>query len=145
MFSFSFEAFGTVLEIQVFDKVPKILQEKIKTEIFDYTIFFDDNFSRFKSDSLITKISNNPGIYSVPQELTEMLRHYEKFYNATNGAMNPLVGNTLSDLGYDAKYTLRPKEKISETPKLNEVVKIVSDTQIEVKEKALIYLLHATL
>lgn len=48
MFEFKFEAMGTELEIKVFNSVSGILQEKIKSEIFNFTIYYDETFSRFK-------------------------------------------------------------------------------------------------
>lgn len=138
MFEFKFEAMGTVLEIRVLDTVSKILEEKIKSEIFDYTVWYDETFSRFKENSLVTKLSTQTGIFSVPIELVEMLQIYFKLEAITEGRMNPLIGNTLSDLGYDDKYTLQKKDIVRETPKLSTAVKIISPDKIELSEKVLI-------
>ncbi len=147
MFTFKFESMGTELEIQIFDDVSKILEEKVKSEIFDFTVFYDESFSRFKENSLITKISKSTGIFEVPKDLIDILNIYKIFFNITDGAMSPLIGNTLSDLGYDANYTLMKKENISKTPNFLEVVKIFGENSyhkkntintIEVSEKVLI-------
>lgn len=134
MFQFTFSAMGTELEILVYDSVSKILQEKIKSEIFNYTVFFDEQFSRFKNDSLISKISQAPGIYSVPRELIEILSIYQRFFILTSGSLNPLVGNTLSDLGYDKDYSLRRKSEVRTTPNFIETVKILDNNEIEVEK-----------
>lgn len=138
MFEFSFEAFGTSLSISVLDTLAPIMQEKIKTEILDFTYWFDETFSRFKQDSLITNMSRIEGIYEVPRMLVEMLKIYKQFEHITHGAMNPLIGNAISDLGYDANYTLRRKPFIRPTPKFNDALKIISESKIELKEKVLI-------
>jgi thiamine biosynthesis lipoprotein len=138
VFEFSFEAFGTYLQIKIFEKLDHIIAQKIQQEVLDYTSLFDSTYSRFKENSLITKISNSRGIFEVPTEFVEMLRLYEKFYAVTKGSVNPLIGNTLSDLGYDANYTLRPKEFIRPTPKLDEVLKIIGENRIETTEEVII-------
>ncbi len=129
---------GTSLQIKVFDNVSPILQEKIKLEILNFTTYFDDTFSRFKTDNIISKISEKAGRHTVPKELTELLAIYKEFNTVTNGSMNPLIGNTLSDLGYDANYSLRPKEVIRKTPVFSETLHILSETEIEVREEVLI-------
>ncbi len=141
MFKFNFEAMGTMLEIPVFDHVTKILEEKIKSEIFDFTVYYDEEFSRFKENSLITKISKSAGIYEIPEMLKKILDIYSYFYKITDEQMNPLVGNTLSDLGYDANYTLQKKSFISQTPDLLTTINTVKERNIyklETKEKVLI-------
>lgn len=138
MFEFSFEAMGTVLQIKVLNQVSNILEEKIKSEIFDFTVMYDEEFSRFKPNSLVTKISESTGTYKVPHIFTQILKIYFEFFEISSGAMNPLIGNSISDLGYDSVYTLRPKESIRTTPKLDEVIQILNDTEILVKEKVLI-------
>jgi len=138
MFDFTFEAMGTVLSVRVLNQVSPILQEKIRQEILDFTVFYDESFSRFKKESLVTKISEKEGKHIVPKILVEMLRMYEDFNLVTEGAMNPLIGNTISDLGYDSDYTLRKKESVRSTPKLFETLQILSDTEIQTKEPVLI-------
>lgn len=137
-FKFQFEAFGTVLEIRVLDNVSPIMRKKLKTEIFDYTVYFDESLSRFKKDSIVSKISQKAGRYKVSTELVELLRIYEIFFELTDGSMNPLIGNTISDLGYDAIYTLKRKDTVQPTPSLKEILKILNDTEIEVTEKVVI-------
>ena len=138
MFEFKFEAMGTELEIKVLNPVSKILEEKIKSEIFDFTIYYDNTFSRFKSNSLITKLSEQVGKFNVPKELVEMLEIYKKFNQITNGSMNPLIGYTLSDLGYDASYTLKKKEFIRPTPNFSTAFEIIDNQTIYLHEKVLI-------
>ncbi len=138
MFEFKFEAMGTELEIKVFNSVSGILQEKIKSEIFNFTIYYDETFSRFKKKSLITKISEKTGKINVPKEFTEILEIYKTFFEMTEGKMNPLIGHTISDLGYDTEYSLRPKDKIRQSPNFLETLEIIDSENIFLKEKVLI-------
>ncbi len=138
MFEFKFEAMGTELEIKIFNSVSKILEEKIKSEIFDFTVWYDNTFSRFKKYSLVTKLSEQTGHFKVPKDFVKILDIYKNFYTITNRSMNPLIGNTLSDLGYDAEYSLTKKEIIRQTPGFFEALEILDSENIFVKEKVLI-------
>ena len=43
-------------------------------------------------------------------------------FDLTGGIVTPLVGNLISDLGYDKEYSLKPKEKITAPPDWDEVM-----------------------
>lgn len=141
-----FEAMGTVLNIKIWDNMDNVVLEKIKFEILNFTDYFDSTYSRFKENSLVTKISNNQGIYTVDNNFLEILKIYFLLNEITNGAVNPLIGYTISDLGYDDKYTLLKKENIRPTPNLENTLEILPPDrvggqiagQIKVSEKVLI-------
>ena len=137
-FEFSFESMGTTLQIKIWDVLPRIMQEKIKTQILDFTFWYDDNFSRFKENNLIAKIAENSGKFIVPKEFVELLEIYKTFFELSGGIVNPLIGNAISDLGYDANYSLKKKENIRETPNFLETLKIINQTIIETNEMVLI-------
>jgi thiamine biosynthesis lipoprotein len=138
MFEFSFEAMGTVLEIRVLDSVSKLVQEKIKSEVLDFTIYYDESLSRFKKESLVSTIANKKGIFTISNELFELLKIYEEINTITSGAVNPFIGNTISDLGYDANYSLRKKEKVRKTPKFSDTIKFVGGNKIQLLQEVLI-------
>jgi thiamine biosynthesis lipoprotein len=129
---------GTTLQIKIWDELPRIIQEKIKLEILDYTYNFDNTYSRFKDNNLIVRIAEKSGKFTVPKEFTELLEIYKTFFQITNGIVNPLIGNTISDLGYDAKYSLKKKNQIRETPNFLTTLKIVNETEIETTKPVLI-------
>jgi thiamine biosynthesis lipoprotein len=52
--------------------------------------------------------------------------------------LNPLIGHSISDLGYDKDYTLTPKTHIRPTPNFLETVQLVDATHIKLTEPALI-------
>jgi thiamine biosynthesis lipoprotein len=103
---FSFEAIGTIWEIELFDckKTNKILSA-VKKCIDE----FDKNYSRFRHDSMVTKMSQKAGEYALPNDAKPMLDLYYELYKVTDGLMTPLIGQTLSDAGYDADYSFQPK------------------------------------
>lgn len=133
---------GTVLEIMIWDKVNEIIQEKIKSEIFNFTEEFDKYFSRFRKDSYISQIENKIGSVKISEDFFEILKIYKILNVVTNGSVSPFVGHTISDLGYDAAYTLRPKENIRKVKKFEEVVDwektLENKNYLEIKEKVLI-------
>lgn len=103
-----FEAIGTKWEIEILNSEIdlKVLEQKIKNHIEQ----FDKNYSRFRNDSLITKISKQPGIYKLPEDSEMLFNLYFKLYKLSKGLFTPLVGNLLEQAGYGADYTLKPTE-----------------------------------
>ncbi len=147
VFQIKFEAMGTNLEIAIWDKLSEVAKSKIKLEILDFTEKFDRLYSRFRKDSLIWRIyESGVDVYKVTQDLSrdliEMLKIYKTLNEMTDGAVNPFVGNTISDLGYDEKYTLRPKGEIRVTPNWQRVINSENMLNftgfLELREKVLI-------
>lgn len=112
-FQYSFEAIGTHWIIEIFatntsDNL-KAVQKAVAKVIED----FDVVYSRFRKDSLITKISQAAGTYHFPKNADKLFALYRVLYDLTNGKFTPLIGNTLVDTGYDAQYSLVPKDTIT--------------------------------
>lgn len=104
----AFEAIGTAWHIEIFDAPVGKMQE-IEAKIRERIAIFDKVYSRFRSDSLVTRISKEVGAYTVPDDARSLLDFYRTLYDLTDGAVTPLIGNTISDAGYDASYSLNPK------------------------------------
>jgi len=51
-----------------------------------------------------------------------MLNLYRELYDLTDGFFTPLVGNLLSDAGYDAKYSLEKKRELTAPPTWEEAL-----------------------
>jgi thiamine biosynthesis lipoprotein len=104
---FSFEAIGTQWKIDIKQpRIPSGLFEKIQARIAE----FDKAYSRFRPDSLVTEMSQKAGVYELPPDADPMLALYERAYRLTDGAVTPLIGQVLSDAGYDANYSLVTRE-----------------------------------
>lgn len=67
---------------------------------------FDRDWSRFRDDSLITRIARTPGTWRLPPDAAPLLAIYETLFALTDARMSPLVGASLERLGYDAAYRL---------------------------------------
>jgi thiamine biosynthesis lipoprotein len=120
---------GTRWEITIWDKIGEKLFEEIKADVISSSKNFDGIYSRFKPDSFVRKISKESGKIKVPSDLVKMLSLYKELYGPSEGKLNPLVGQTLSDLGYDEKYSLKAKAEISPVASLD-TVRIVGEEYI---------------
>lgn len=97
----------------------------LESEIIGMSQEFDQTYSRFIKTSLVWKIAEKAGTYQVPDDFVNMLRLYIELYEPSGKKLNPLIGFTISDLGYDDKYSLVAKETVRCTPDLLETVKLV--------------------
>ncbi len=116
---YEFEAIGTHwhIEFELESGDPDALMRDVHNRIAQ----FDKNYSRFREDSLVTRMSKVAGRHLMPDDADPMLSLYFDLYERTGGALTPLIGQVLIDAGYDAEYSLVPKE-ISMPPKLGEVL-----------------------
>lgn len=104
-----FEAIGTHWNITLQDKISDCLTSDIFKLIMDRIAVYDKHYSRFRNDSLVAEMSRCAGEYVLPDDAKPMFDLYEKIYKLTNGSVTPLIGNLLSDAGYDATYSLETK------------------------------------
>lgn len=119
MHTFSYESMGTRWEI-MYDGD----HHTIEREIIVMSTAFDQTYSRFIRSSLVWKIAKKAGTYEVPQDFINMLQLYMELYEPSGKKLNPLIGFTISDLGYDDQYSLVAKDVIRPTPNLLKTVKI---------------------
>lgn len=117
-FTLSFEAIGTQWVIDCFSSVSD--KDKLESLILSRIEDFDKTYSRFRKDSLIFQISRKAGKYTFPPDSKELFALYNSFYQITDGAFTLLIGNTLTEAGYDASYSLTPK-KINKVPDASSV------------------------
>lgn len=69
---------------------------------------FDRDWSRFRDDSLVSRIAREPGSWRLPADAEPLLELYEQLHALTDARLSPLVGTSLERLGYDASYRLTP-------------------------------------
>ncbi len=102
-----FEAIGTRWEVETNADVPAQTRTAVEALIDD----FDRTWSRFRDDSAVARLARGGGeLVSVDAE--PMLDAYRDLSAATDGAVNPLVGDSLAALGYDARYSLVAGEAV---------------------------------
>ncbi len=135
---FSFETIGTTFTITIWDD--------ISSEVFDGHVracvatceAFDRAYSRFRHDSLVSRLSESHGVHTVPPDLVAMLRMYQSLERVTGGAVTPTVGGALEDIGYDRTYSLVEREVKRPVPSFHDAIIILSDTEIDIQEPVLL-------
>lgn len=121
-YSWQFEAIGTHWSIETTEPLGR-LQEKIAKRIET----FDATYSRFRDDSLVAKVSQSAGEYHFPSDAKQLVQLYQSLYDATDGAVSPLVGTALSDAGYDSDYSFVERQ-VRDVPTWNDAMEWKGET-----------------
>jgi thiamine biosynthesis lipoprotein len=100
--SWRFDAIGTRWDVVTAEP----LGEDVRAEASACIDAFDATWSRFRDDSLVSRLSASAGSVPTPPDAVAMLELYRQLSDATGGAVNPLVGDSLARRGYDAGYSL---------------------------------------
>lgn len=127
--SFSFEGIGTQWEIST----PDVLAPVVRHQLLETVAAYDQTYSRFRPDSLVSGLSRSPGSIELPEHAAGLQELYSTLYRVTAGAMTPLIGSSLERLGYDAGYTLAPSGDPQAAPRWNDVLSW-SGTALTAKE-----------
>ncbi|MFE5703498.1 FAD:protein FMN transferase [Rhodococcus koreensis] len=87
-----------------------LLSEELRHRTCSLAEDFDHVWSRFRADSLVTRIARaeGGGCFEFPARDVALFELYDRLVAATDGAIDPLVGRDLELLGYDAQYSLVP-------------------------------------
>lgn len=133
--SFSFEAIGTHWQIDFTALLTPQEKKELLTRIHKRIDSFDQAYSRFRTDSLVTKVSQKKGSYKFPPDAPPLFTLYQKLYSATDGAFTPLIGNVISDAGYDANYSFETKP-LTAPPDFSIVT--IKDRELSVKDPVLL-------
>ncbi|HWH96964.1 MAG TPA: FAD:protein FMN transferase [Pseudolysinimonas sp.] len=113
-----FDAIGTSWRIDTPEPLPSLVAAAVAERIDR----FDRDWSRFRDDSLVSRIAATPGRHLLPPDAPALLNFYRELYLATGGRVSPLVGRTLEALGYDAAYRLRASDDIPRVPAWDDAV-----------------------
>jgi FAD:protein FMN transferase len=96
-----FDAIGTAWSVETDEP----LDDPARAHISALIDGFDRSWSRFRDDSMVAALATGGGAASAPPDAAAMLEAYVELDAATSGAVNPLVGDALARLGYDARYS----------------------------------------
>lgn len=130
---FVFAAIGTTWRIDFFEPVSPSFIEGVMTEVHERIAVFDRVYSRFRDDSLVTAMSRAPGTYEFPPDATALFTLYHELYELTDGLVTPLIGQVLIEAGYDAHYSLIPKE-LHEPPRWDEAIEFCAPHTLIMKK-----------
>lgn len=104
--SSGFDAIGTRWQIDT----PEPLAPAVLAAVHARIARFDADWSRFRADSWVSRVARDgTGAYPVPADAGPLLDAYDLAAACTDGAVSPLVGRAMEDLGYDAAYSLHPR------------------------------------
>ncbi|WP_427130545.1 FAD:protein FMN transferase [Pseudarthrobacter sp. S9] len=115
---FSFDGIGTRWEISTPSRLPGSHRRRLLGAVADY----DAAWSRFRPDSRVAAAARTPGHYELPAEAAALGELYVTLYRLSGGAMTPLIGGSLEQLGYDAGYSLRPNGPPLPAPRWEDVL-----------------------
>ncbi|TPW73196.1 FAD:protein FMN transferase [Schumannella sp. 10F1B-5-1] len=113
-----FEAIGTAWSIET----PDPLDAGTRAAVGALIDAVDCDWSRFRPDSLVSRMAREPGRWRLPAEAAPLLGMYRLLFEATGGRVSPLVGHALEDLGYDAQYRLTPAATRRATPRWDDAL-----------------------
>lgn len=100
-----FTAIGTDWQIATVEP----LSDELEALILARVELFDRTYSRFRPDSLVRAVAEAGGSHQFPGDATALFDLYDLLFEQTNGAVTPLVGESLVQLGYDSEYSLTPR------------------------------------
>ncbi len=103
--TWAFDAIGTSWAIDTAVPLSSVARGAVSAVIER----FDREWSRFRDDSTVTALATGRAAsVPAPGDADAMLSLYDELDHATGGAVNPLVGDALARLGYDARLSLAP-------------------------------------
>ncbi len=107
----TFEAIGTkwIIELQaIASEMSAPDQATLLDEILTIIDQYDRLFSRFRPDSLVSTMAKQSGKYQLPSFSEQLFDLYDQLWKRTDQRMTPLIGQMLSQLGYDTNYSFQP-------------------------------------
>lgn len=129
-----FEAIGTHWRINL--NAPAVDAPRISAIITRRIKQFDASYSRFRPDSWLVFVGNNPGKHQVPTDFEPIFKLYQNLYKLTDGAVTPLIGDAMERAGYDANYSLVTQPLVA-IPDFAEALQL-KDNTLHVKYKCVI-------
>lgn len=110
---FQFEAIGTRWSIALPTSTEAKTSTDLQRAVMDRIESFDKQYSRFRTDSLVSRMNTKAATYQLPDDAKPLFDLYHTLYILTDGAVTPLIGRTLESAGYDARYSLQPKKLVT--------------------------------
>jgi thiamine biosynthesis lipoprotein len=117
----TFQAIGTQWDVQVQESLSDEVWQDMQARLRARIEVFDATYSRFRDDSFVTQLSRVGGTYDLPDDGLALLQCYDRLYQATDGRLTPLIGQTMVQAGYDANYSLQ-KGRLQPPPRWEDVL-----------------------
>lgn len=136
-FSIAFDAIGTAWTVDSGQQYDDAASQRLEAAVLARIETFDRAYSRFRADSLVTAMASSAGDYQLPPDAPRLMAMYRQLYDLTDGAMTPLIGQVLSDAGYNADYSLRPGT-LQQPPSWDEVLEYDGACGLRLMQPALL-------
>lgn len=127
-------ALGTTWWLEIFDLVSDDKKKQTHAIAIGYLQQFEQRYSRFLTDSWISRLNAERSYHAPDQEFIDLLTYGLSAYRRTNDAFNLLIGNQLIARGYDAAYSFIPSKEPPPPPDPHDVLTI-SSTRITLTDK----------
>lgn len=121
------QGLGTTWWIEIFDEMQIEKQQIVYHDLLLFITKFDEKYSRFRSESLISNLNDTGFLLKPDQETLDLLQYGITLYHETHEVFNFLVGETMEQTGYDAIYSFTPKEISVTTPDPTHVLTLALD------------------
>lgn len=105
---YSFEALGTVWYCESLND--KDINDDIIFAVKKYVDDFESKYSRFKKDSVLSKLNNDGIVINPSKEFITMMNYAHNAYLTTGGVFNIFVGGKLNSLGYGSGKKSEPNK-----------------------------------
>jgi len=125
------KALGTTVFITLVTENNEEKADKILRQIINKIDDFDNQFSRFKETSELTKFNSYPGQKTkVSEDFLDLIKVSQKLGLATKGIFNPLVLPSLQKSGYMGSWTKDVKKATKNTDYSNREDADVADIEL---------------
>ena len=112
----SFKALGTIWWIEIFDEKDAESLDVTFADIEHFVADFETKYSRFKPESLISKLNSQRSLDNPDAHCVDFLTYGKNLFLRTGTHFNILTGHILEARGYDAHYSFKPKDETTLTP-----------------------------
>ena len=134
--TFRFEAIGTQWAISIPFELTVGEREALLVHVEKRIREFDNTYSRFSDDTLVSQMARSTGVYELPSDAAALFELYKKVYDITGGKVTPLIGSMMEEAGYDKEYSLVPKTL--HTPPMWDDVLSFNGNKLTMKRSALL-------
>lgn len=131
MNTLTFQALGTKWWVEVFDEVDSKALEAAFGSLERFTREYEAKYSRFKSDSLISKLNQERKLENPDEACRTLLGYGKQLYLRTNTRFNMLTGHIQEARGYDASYSFTAHDPEKLTPGNPITDLLISEDKIE--------------
>jgi thiamine biosynthesis lipoprotein len=131
----SYEALGTRWYIEILEDVSDI--EIVRNETKEFLEKFEARYSRFRSNSWLSKLNQEKVFYNPDPEFVMLLNESLRYYEVTSGVFNIAIGEKMEQSGYDALYSFTKTEDATTSIPLLPDALTVTNEKITLQEARL--------